>query len=88
MCRCPECWELLDDGVTCAPKQANINVQCLPDQIFVEIDRCVFGPNVVQIGFDQSDSSWGTNRRSHFLGTFGRDFFPTFDILLKRSSEN
>ena len=57
MCKCPQCWVLQADGKTCGPDPALINVQCAHSGMSVEIDQCVFGVNVVQIGFDQSDSS-------------------------------
>jgi len=47
----------MDDEKTCTPNPALINVQCSHSGISVDIDQCVFGINIVQIGFDQSNQN-------------------------------
>ena len=42
ICKCPKCWGLKDDGITCVPSSEKISLTCSSTGMNVTLDQCIF----------------------------------------------
>ena len=41
ICKCPPCWEMGDDQLTCRPMETKMVTNCYSDRMEIVMDRCV-----------------------------------------------